>query len=117
MLSLRLADPAGAPDPALRWHAEATVGAAAAGAGVGAPNVAVAGSAGGARKAEPPPPERSQGPLQWFERETRSGGSPAVREAFARYLKLSDGDDPALHQARDLAYSAAASPTVQRLLL
>ena len=58
------------------------------------------------------------GPLQWFEREQRRAKSPrAATEAFARYLDGSDGDDPALHQARDLAHAAAAAPTVPRLLL
>ncbi len=99
MLSLRLADPSGAPDASVKWHAEA-----------GAP--------GSAPSAQPPQPEqRSVGPLQWFERQARSAGSPALKEAFARYLSVSDGDDPALHQARDLAHAAAATPSVPRLLL
>jgi tetratricopeptide (TPR) repeat protein len=107
MLSLRLADQAGAPDAALEWRAEGNT-----------PVVA-----DGAAKTEAAaqlalPAQRNLGPLQWFERETRgAAAAPAVREAFARYLSVSDGDDPALHQARDLAYAAAASPSVPRLLL
>ena len=101
MLSLRLADPSGAPDPALRWHADGSV----------LSSVAVTSGA--------PPASRAQGPLDWFERETRGPGTtPAQREAFARYLALSDGDDPTSHQARDLAHAAgSAAPTVRRLLL
>ena len=39
-------------------------------------------------------------------------------EAYARYLRLTDSDDPATHVARDLAYRAAeGAPTVARLLL
>jgi tetratricopeptide (TPR) repeat protein/transglutaminase-like putative cysteine protease len=100
MLSLRLADPTGAPDPALEWRAEATAPA-------GAPDI----SAGA-------PEQRAFGPLQWFERQTRdANASAAQREAFARYLNVTDGDDAALHLARDLAHRAAASPSVPRLLL
>jgi tetratricopeptide (TPR) repeat protein/transglutaminase-like putative cysteine protease len=99
MLSLRLADPDGAPVQGVSWGAEA-----------GAP----------ARASSGPPPvasARSVGPLDWFERERKRADSPALDEAFARYLDVSDGDDPALHQARDLAHAAAAAPNVSRLLL
>jgi tetratricopeptide (TPR) repeat protein len=101
MLSLRLADPSGAPDPRLRWHADGNT----------LSKVAVASPA--------PPPSRALGPLDWFERETKGAGvSPALREAFARYLVISDGDDPTSHQARNLAHgAAAAAPSVRRLLL
>ncbi|HVZ36392.1 MAG TPA: tetratricopeptide repeat protein, partial [Polyangiaceae bacterium] len=101
MVSLRLADPRGAPDAALRWHADVN---------------ALTGPAPPAQGT--PPPAQSSGPLDWFEREARAkSASPALREAFARYLQVSDGDDPATHQARDLAYAAAATPSVPRLLL
>jgi len=101
MLSLRLADPKGAPDPSLHWHADGNVLAKVATAAPSAP-----------------PPSASLGPLQWFEREAKKpGATAALREAFARYLVLSDGDDPATHQARDLARAAAQTPSVQRLLL
>jgi tetratricopeptide (TPR) repeat protein/transglutaminase-like putative cysteine protease len=100
MLSLRLADPSGAPDATLRWRAE--------------PGVPASSEA----RSTAAPAQRSVGPLQWFERQTRGpAASPALREAFARYLTVTDGDDPAVHQARDLAYAAAAAPTVPRLLL
>jgi tetratricopeptide (TPR) repeat protein len=99
MVSLRLADPEGAPDPKLTWGAEA---------GAAAPT-------GAARP--PPAAPASVGALDWFERELRRARSPALEEAFARYLDVSDGDDPALHQARDLAHAAAATPSAPRLLL
>ncbi len=101
MLSLRLADPSGAPDPKLRWHADGNT----------LSKVAAGSSA--------PPPANAVGPLDWFERETKgANASPAQREAFARYLVISDGDDPTTHQARNLAHAAAAAaPTVRRLLL
>jgi tetratricopeptide (TPR) repeat protein/transglutaminase-like putative cysteine protease len=100
MVSLRLASPEGAPDAKLTFGAEA-------------------GAITAARTPAPPPPEAgSMGPLQWFERESRGPNNPALDEAFARYLDASDGDDPALHRARDLAHAAAtAAPTVPRLLL
>jgi len=99
MVSLRLASPEGAPDPKITFGAEA-------------------GAITAARAPRPPPPElRSVGPLTWFERENKASKSPALEEAFARYLTVSDGDDPALHRARDLAHSAAATPSVPRLLL
>jgi transglutaminase-like putative cysteine protease/tetratricopeptide (TPR) repeat protein len=99
MVSLRLADPDGAPDPKLTWGAEA-------------------GAAAATHAGRPPPAAPgSVGPLEWFEREQRRAKSPALDEAFARYLDISDGDDPALHQARDLAHAAAAAPSVPRLLL
>jgi cellulose synthase operon protein C len=99
MVSLRLADPEGAPDARLSWGAEA---------GASAPKHA----------ARPPrAAPGSVGALDWFERAHVRAKDPALEEAFARYLDASDGDDPALHQARDLAHSAAAAPSVPRLLL
>lgn len=58
-------------------------------------------------------------PLQAFTRLT-SVPKPAARDlfAFAQYLAETGGDDPATHQARDLATRAAEQePTVARLLL
>jgi cellulose synthase operon protein C len=62
---------------------------------------------------------RLEGPLQTF---TRLAAAPKpgaqLCEDFSRYLVLSVADDPARHQARDLAQRAAeAEPTVERLLL
>ncbi len=80
---------------------------------------------------------QAQGPLEAIERE-RSGlvgraqlgplarleaaaaarpGSAARKQALAQYLAATEGDDPALHQARDAALAAAAEPTVERALL
>jgi tetratricopeptide (TPR) repeat protein/transglutaminase-like putative cysteine protease len=99
MLSLRLADPDGSPARDLTVHAEA-------------------GTPARPSSAAPPPADtRAVGPLDWFEREEKRANGPALAEAFARYLEVSDGDDPALHRARDLARSAAAAPSVPRLLL
>jgi tetratricopeptide (TPR) repeat protein len=105
LLSLRLADQNGAPDARIRWQADPATLASTA--------------------ATPPParkiPDRPrlEGPLQWFERETATGKvPPELLEQFARYLVVSDGDDPTLHRARDLAASAATrAPSVPRLLL
>ena len=99
MLSLRLADPDGSPARDLNVSAEA-------------------GTPARATNAAPPPADaRSIGPLDWFEREEKRANGPALAEGFARYLDVTDGDDPALHKARDLARAAAAAPSVPRLLL
>ena len=59
------------------------------------------------------------GPIPLFERLT-SGKKPRPRdlEAYARYLADTNGDDSALHIARDLSQRAAdAEPNIERLLL
>lgn len=103
--SLRLADQSGAPDPKLSWSVD--------------PAALSAGEASQPPLRAIPDRPRLEGPLQWFERE--AGGpnaTPAAQEDFARYLVVTGGDDPALHQARDLAAQAATrAPTVERLLL
>jgi transglutaminase-like putative cysteine protease/tetratricopeptide (TPR) repeat protein len=71
-------------------------------------------------QASPKPVKPSvEGPAQAFERLT-AGKNASAREleAHARYLYETDGDDPALHLARDLAVRAAEKePTVRRRLL
>ena len=58
-----------------------------------------------------------EGPLQAFERQSKSG-DPATLEAYARYLVTTQGDDPSEHLARELARKAAEkAPTIERLLL
>jgi transglutaminase-like putative cysteine protease/Tfp pilus assembly protein PilF len=104
LLSLRLADQDGAPDARLRWQADpATLSANAA---APAP----------VRKI---PERRLEGPLQSFERQTAGAKvPPELLEQFARYLVVSDGDDPTSHRARDFAAAAATrAPSVPRLLL
>jgi cellulose synthase operon protein C len=62
---------------------------------------------------------KALGPVPLFEQLT-SGKKPKARdlEAYARYLADTDGDDPALHTARDLSQRAAdAEPTIERYLL
>jgi cellulose synthase operon protein C len=60
-----------------------------------------------------------EGPAQAFERMTSAKtATPRDVEAHARYLYETDGDDPAVHLARDLAVRAAEKePTVRRVLL
>jgi transglutaminase-like putative cysteine protease/tetratricopeptide (TPR) repeat protein len=59
-----------------------------------------------------------RGPAQAFEALTKGNPSAASLEAYARYLYETDGDDPAVHLARDLAVRASdKEPTVKRLLL
>ena len=64
-----------------------------------------------------PSTKRLEGVLQAFERLAKSDDA-ATLEAFARYLTLTQSDDPAEHRARELARKAAEkAPTVPRLLL
>jgi transglutaminase-like putative cysteine protease/Flp pilus assembly protein TadD len=59
-----------------------------------------------------------QGPVQAFAALTKGNASAANLEAYARYLYETDGDDPAVHLARDLSGRACdKEPTVKRLLL
>jgi cellulose synthase operon protein C len=58
------------------------------------------------------------GPMQEFERLLERQPHPEVRFAYAEYLITTNGDDPTIHRARDLAREVAQSaPTVKRLLL
>jgi tetratricopeptide (TPR) repeat protein len=60
---------------------------------------------------------RVEGPVQAFERMIRSN-DPETLEAYARYLVITQSDDPSEHRARELARRAAErAPTIPRLLL
>ena len=64
-------------------------------------------------------PKLALGPVPLFERLV-AGKQPRARdlEAYARYLADTNGDDPALHLARDLSQRAAdAAPSIERYLL
>jgi tetratricopeptide (TPR) repeat protein len=105
VFSLRLASPDGAPDANLETDDD--------------PSRSV--EAAGARLKKPPPPQRPSGgpmgPLQAFERSGKTGDA-ATLESYARYLLLTQGDDPTEHFARRYATRAAEkAPTVERLLL
>ncbi|MEA2345824.1 MAG: hypothetical protein QOF63_3993, partial [Thermoanaerobaculia bacterium] len=60
-----------------------------------------------------------EGPVPAFEKLIGTKKpDPHLLEAYARYLSLTSGDDPAQHQAQDLARRAAnAAPTLARHLL
>lgn len=108
MLSVRLADMRGAPDPTLEVSADLEHAEAAA--------KHASPTAKPIRISNRP---RVEGPVQAFERLV-SAKTPAasVLEAYARYLYITAGDDAHSHQARDLALRAAeAQPTVPRCLL
>jgi transglutaminase-like putative cysteine protease/tetratricopeptide (TPR) repeat protein len=63
------------------------------------------------------PPNGVAGPIQAFAGNEKSA-DPAVLEAYARYLVVTQSDDEADHLARDMALRAAQrAPTVQRALL
>lgn len=101
-LSLRFAAPSGAPDPTLRFAADFADSAE---------TVATNGNLSIART--------DLGPIADFDKRI-AAKPPKARdlEAYARYLVASSADDPAVHQARDLASRAAdLEPSVERLLL
>jgi len=141
MLSVRLAGPDGAPDPRLVTDPNPVTAAEAATRGAttlpgttpppleasrpplpgqATPTFADPGAAPRAKLALPRPPltvGRVEGPVQAFERLSASGDAAAL-EAYARYLVVTQSDDPSQHKARELARRAAEkAPTVPRLLL
>jgi transglutaminase-like putative cysteine protease/tetratricopeptide (TPR) repeat protein len=108
-ISLRIGAADGEPDPALKFSNDL----------VNAEPAAAIAARLAKSKGKPQKLTGSEGPVQLFERLTsRSGASAADIAAYARYLEDTDGDDPALHRARDLARRAAErEPTIERLLL
>ncbi len=112
MVAVRLADATGAPDAHLLT--DASPGSVAQSERPGSA------PATHGRPASPPPPlsvGRVEGPLQAFER-MAAASDPSQLEAFARYLRVTQSDDPTQHQARELARRAAtAAPSISRLLL
>jgi cellulose synthase operon protein C len=101
-LSLRFAAPSGAPDPTLRFAADFSASAE---------TVATNGNLSITRT--------DLGPVADFDKRI-AAKQPKARdlEAYARYLVASSADDPAVHQARDLASRAAdLEPSIERLLL
>jgi tetratricopeptide (TPR) repeat protein/transglutaminase-like putative cysteine protease len=110
MLSLRLAGPDGAPDANLETDDDP----------IRSMDPSFRQSAAAKKlppKVAPPGGGHVEGPLQAFDRASKSG-DPGTLEAYARYLLFTQGDDPSEHIARDLATKGAAkAPTVERLLL
>lgn len=102
LISLRVADEQGKPDPTLKISAEFSD------AELSVKNYQQLKIV-----------SADQGPLAEFEARTAGARATAAAfEAHARYLLLTHGDDSALHLARDLAHKAAEKePTVERLLL
>jgi tetratricopeptide (TPR) repeat protein/transglutaminase-like putative cysteine protease len=111
VVSLRLADDRGRPDPTLLTTNSLEASTAA------AETVNALGKA--KPKAKATGAKGVEGPVQTFERlvaEKRAHADDL--EAYTRYLVATGGDDPAVHRARNLAETAAdASPTIPRLLL
>ncbi|HMA97158.1 MAG TPA: DUF3857 domain-containing protein, partial [Polyangiaceae bacterium] len=141
MLSLRLADSEGRPDPSLEATNDPKAGESAreriAHESKGAtatqpqldvqqrapnkPNPNSASQKSAAHQASRAVKQRArvEGPLSLFERAV-AGKNPSAESAadYAEYLLLTGGDDPTQHRARDLAILAAEkSPTVDHLLL
>jgi cellulose synthase operon protein C len=129
-LSVRVADEQGAPDPRLttsidiadsqkiaerlQASAKKTPGKSTATGKVGAKPDKPANASEPETKRGP-----ALGPVPLFERLVASK-KPRARdlESYARYLADTNGDDPALHLARDLSQRAADSePTIERILL
>jgi len=109
VLSVRLADAAGAPDASIETTNEL-------GASEEAARLA---KALAKRGATPAPGRGAEGPIQAFEAKAKGKNARAADlEAYARYLATTGGDDAAEHKARDLARRAAElDPTIARLLL
>lgn len=125
MFSLRLANKDGSPDPRIKTEASVEHAQEAAAQRFKKPGVAATAAGAAAPKADPktnsPDGARSsgatEGAIPRFERLV-AGGDPAAQEGYARYLILTQSDDPADHLARDLARKAAdKAPTIKRLLL
>ena len=139
MLSLRLAGRDGGPDanletdPNPQYAVEAARRSAlpfsqtaqpSGGVGPGTPRAVLGPNPSPTPPPQPPAPQRTarkvtggvEGPIQAFERLSRSGDASAV-EAYARYLVTTQSDDHAAHDARALAEKAATrAPTIDRLL-
>jgi tetratricopeptide (TPR) repeat protein len=130
-LSVRLTDEQGAPDAHLLTSIDvgdsqkASQRLQAGGkkpTGKGALTKEAAEKAAKAEKAKAEKAEKARlplGPVPLFERLV-AGKKPRARdlEAYARYLADTNGDDPALHLARDLSQRAAdAEPNIERYLL
>jgi tetratricopeptide (TPR) repeat protein len=111
MISLRLGGADGGPDANLETDDDPT-------RSVSSEQVAPSKLKPPSGPTKPPPgAPHVEGPLQAFERLSKSG-DPATLEAYARYLVLTQGDDPSEHMARELARRAAEkSSTIERLLL
>lgn len=105
LVSVRLADRTGAPDTGIVTTATIAESAEAA--------------KNHEKKAARVAGRDPEGPLEAFERITSAKNvRPADKEAYARYLAVTGGDDPVAHVARDMARAAAeADPDVDRLLL
>jgi cellulose synthase operon protein C len=129
-LSVRLADEQGAPDSRLTTSIDIADSQkiaerlqASAKKTAGKSTTAPAASAKPDKPAGAGKPETKRGPalgpVPLFERLV-AGKKPRARdlESYARYLADTNGDDPALHLARDLSQRAADSePTIERILL
>jgi tetratricopeptide (TPR) repeat protein/transglutaminase-like putative cysteine protease len=108
MLALRLAGRDGSPDANIEIDDDPARSIEAKEASKGKPTPPL-----------PPPagPRGIEGPMQAFERLSKSGDA-ATLEGFARYLVLTQSDDPSDKRARELARKAAEkAPTIPRLLL
>jgi tetratricopeptide (TPR) repeat protein/transglutaminase-like putative cysteine protease len=107
ILSLRLGDATGGPDAGVEFSNDVTLSEEA--------------SALVQKLKDKPAPRLPvlEGPVQAFERITgKKDVKPSELEAYARYLAETDGDDPAVHLARDLAQRAAESEaSIERYLL
>ncbi|WP_437732255.1 DUF3857 domain-containing protein [Sorangium sp. So ce1335] len=120
--ALRIGDEKGAPDLDLDVTSDIGTQVAAPQGGATAKRAGEARAQAGGPGAGAPAVARAaaiEGPMQAFERAASvDRPSPAVLEAFARYLVLTGGDAEGEHRARDLARrSAEAEPSVRRHVL
>ncbi len=128
VLSLRLADSQGEPDPSIETSNDPLLGSAARHSAMEREKrkkAPVAKDEGSHAKAVTTDLEQLvvksaavRGPIQIFEELSAKKPSAEVLADYAEYLQVTRGDDPSQHQARDLATQAAElEPTVARCLL
>jgi transglutaminase-like putative cysteine protease/tetratricopeptide (TPR) repeat protein len=127
VLSVRLADAHGAPDAGITFTNDVAASASAAelvtkltksDQDKAKGKTADKGKAAHPKAVKAAPKGGVEGPVQAFEALVKGNASAASLEAYARYLYETDGDDSAVHLARDLAVRACdKEPTVKRLLL
>lgn len=110
IFSLRIGKADGSPDPLLAIEADGAHGSET----LAEPIVKGGADAKGVKSAKK---LVMRGPIPEFEARILSKDAASL-EAYARYLQTTQSDDPAEHQARELATKAAErTPTIPRLLL
>ncbi len=103
LVSLRIASPDGSPDGRIEVDPD--------------PDLSSSDAVVATQREKAPSPIALEGPVPAFEQLIKAG-DPGMLEAYARYLVITQSDDPSEHKARELARRAAdKAPTIPRVLL